>query len=90
MRTKFTRPSLTALVAAGAVLLAGSAPAQTPQPQTPTPAQYALGLLKRTADRLSAAKSFTFNTTSSVEVASPVGQMINYYSTAEVAVQRPD
>jgi hypothetical protein len=90
MRTKFTRPNLTALVAAGAVLLAGSAPAQTPQPQTPTPAQYALGLLKRTADRLSAAKSFTFKTTSSVEVPSPVGQMINYFSTAEVAVQRPD
>ena len=90
MITKFTRPNLTTLVAAGVVLLAGSARAQTPQTPTPTPAQYALGLLKRSADRLSAAKSFTFKTTSSVEVASPPGQMINYFSTAEVAVQRPD
>ena len=55
-----------------------------------THAQYALGLLKRTADRLSAAKSFTFKTTSSVEVTSPLGHMLTYFSAAEVAVQRPD
>jgi len=56
----------------------------------PTPAQYALGLLKRTADTLSAATNLTFKTSSSVEVVSPVGQSINYFSTAEVAVQRPN
>ena len=56
----------------------------------PTHAQYALGLLKRTADKLSAAKSFTFKTTSSVEVTSPLGHMLTYFSAAEVAVQRPD
>ncbi len=81
---------LTALVAAGAVFLAGSAQAQAPQPQTLTPSEYALGLLKRATDKLAAAKSFTFKTTSSVEVPSPVGQTINYFSAAEVAVQRPD
>lgn len=77
--------------------LALSAPAQTPAaaapppgPPKPTPAEYALGLLKRTCDRLSGAAKFTFKTTSSVEVISPVGQLINYFSTAEVAVQRPD
>ena len=87
-------------LALGAVIAIGSLPganAQTPPTaggvsatNAATPAQYALGLLKRSCDRLSAARSFTFKTTSSVEVLSPVGQMINYYSTAEVAVQRPD
>jgi hypothetical protein len=74
-----------------------SAPAQTPPavggaPDTnaPTHAQYALGLLKRAADRLSAATNFTFKTTSSVEVISPVGHLVNYFSAAEVAVHRPD
>jgi hypothetical protein len=87
-------------LALGAAIALGSLPgahAQTPPAaggvsgtNTPTPAQYALGLLKRTADRLSAAKSFTFKTTSSVEVTSPVGHMLTYFSAAEVAVQRPD
>jgi hypothetical protein len=75
----------------------GAISAQTPpaatsgsQPAPPTPAQFALALLRRAADRLSAATNLTFKTTSSVEVESPVGQMINYFSTAEVAVHRPD
>ena len=50
--------------------------AQSPQP---TPSEYALGLLKNATDKLSAAKSFTFKTTSSVEVPSPVGQTINLF-----------
>jgi hypothetical protein len=47
-------------------------------------------LLKRTTDKLSGATSFTFKTTSSVEVISPIGHLINYFTTADVAVQRPD
>ena len=88
---KANRSTIALLAISLASLTATTARAQpaSPPPQ-PTPAEYALGLLKRAADKLSAAKSFTFKTTSSVEVLSPVGQMINYYSTAEVAVQRPD
>jgi hypothetical protein len=55
-----------------------------------SPAQRALSLLKPAADRLSAAKAFTFKTQSMVEVPSPVGQMINYFFNSEVAVQRPN
>jgi hypothetical protein len=57
---------------------------------TPSPAQRALSLLKPAADKLSAAKAFTFKTQSMVEVPSPVGQMINYFFNSEVAVQRPN
>jgi hypothetical protein len=56
----------------------------------PSPAQRALALLKPAADRLSAAKAFTFKTQSMVEVPSPVGQIINYFFTSEIAVQRPN
>ena len=56
----------------------------------PTPAQHALGLLKQSADRLSAAKSFTVQTVSSAESPSPDGRMITYFSTTAVAVQRPN
>jgi hypothetical protein len=86
--------------ALGAAIALGSLPgahAQTPPPagapagtNAPTPAEYALGLLKRSADRLSTATNFTFKTTSSVEVISPVGHILNYFSAAEVAVHRPD
>ena len=57
---------------------------------TPTPAQRALALLRPAADRLSAAKAFTFKTHSMVEVLSPVGQVVNYFFTSDVAVQRPN
>lgn len=81
-------------LALGAAIALGGLPgahAQTqPASQKPTPAEYALGLLKRATDRLSGAKSFTFKTSSSVEVMSPVGHLINYFTTAEVAVHRPD
>src|SRR5262245_41425116 len=56
----------------------------------PTPAQRALALLKPAADKLSAAKTFTFKTYNMVEVPSPVGQLINYFFTSEVAVERPN
>jgi len=57
---------------------------------SPTPAQRALALLKPAADKLSAAKAFTFKTHSMVEVPSPLGHMINYFFTSEVAVERPN
>lgn len=56
----------------------------------PTPAEQALALLKPMADRLSAAKSFSFKTESMIEVPSPVGQMIDYFFTSEVGVERPN
>src|SRR5262249_6584106 len=37
-----------------------------------------------------AAKTFTFKTYNMVEVPSPVGQLINYFFTSEVAVERPN
>jgi hypothetical protein len=82
------------------ILLAGTAiaaahlrlVAQEPHPQaaavtdtnTPTPAQRALALLKPAADRLSAAKAFSFKTHSMVEVPSPVGQTINYFFDSDI------
>lgn len=56
----------------------------------PTRAQYALGLLKPVADKLSATKDFSFKIESMVEVPSPAGQMINYFFNSEVAVERPN
>ena len=100
MRThRHGRNAVATLTTASALIwaVATSALAQTQpgagpslQPPTPTHAQFALGLLKRAADRLSAATSFTFKTASSIEVASPLGHMLNYFTTAEVAVQRPN
>ena len=96
---RYARDAVVVLTTAAAFIcaIATNALAQTqpgaassPQPPTPTHAQYALGLLKRTADRLSAATSFTFKTTSSIEVPSPLGHMLNYFTSAEVAVHRPD
>lgn len=56
----------------------------------PTPAQRALARLKPAADRLSAAKAFTFKAHNMVEVLSPVGHIVNYFFTTEVAVERPN
>ena len=87
-------------LALGAAVALGSLPgahAQSPPAaggvsatNAPTPAQYALALLKPVADKLSAAKAFKFKVESMVEVPSPPGQMINYFSTYEVAVERPN
>ena len=54
----------------------------------PTPAQRALALLK--PDKLSATKEFSFKVESMVEVPAPPGQLIDYFFTSEVAVERPN
>jgi len=56
----------------------------------PSSSQRALTLLKQSADRLSAAKSFTVKTSSSIESPSLGGPMITYFSGSTVAVQRPN
>lgn len=93
MKTK-TRCSLTLAITLAWSVLAGAAPAQVEPAATdaapPSPAQYARDLLKKSADKLSAAKSFTVKVVSSAEHPSPGGPMITYFSTAEVAVQRPN
>jgi len=92
MTLRFFKPVVVGSTMAILGALTSGAQAQTPSPSAPppTPAQYALALFKRTADTLSAATNFTLKTTSSVEAVSPVGQSINYFSTAEVAVRRPN
>jgi hypothetical protein len=87
-------------LALGAAIALGSLPgahAQSPPAagaaaatNAPTPAQYALALLKPAADKLSAAKAFRFKIESMVEVPAPPGQMINYFFNTEVAVERPN
>jgi hypothetical protein len=56
----------------------------------PSASERALTLLKQSADRLSAAKSFTVKTASSIESPSLGGPMITYFSGSTVAVQRPN
>jgi hypothetical protein len=91
------RIRLSLVLTAAVTAVATSAQAQ-PQPTAGeaavtnalTPGQYALVLLKKSSDSLSAAKNFTVRTVSSAESPSPDGRMITYFSTAEVAVQRPN
>ena len=91
------RIRLSLVLTAAVTAVAAAAPAQS-QPTAGaavgtnvlTPAQYALGLLKHSADKLSAAKSFTVQVASSAESLSPDGRMITYFSNAKVAVQRPN
>lgn len=66
------------------------APVTTTTTNAPTPAQYALGLLKPIADKLSAAKALRIEVHSMVEVPSPTGQLLNFFSTTEVAIMRPN
>jgi hypothetical protein len=70
-----------------------SAPAQA-APQTPAHApimeQRALDLLKRMSATLGAAKAFTYQSRSTVEVPAKTGQFITLSATSEVAVQRPN
>jgi hypothetical protein len=92
MKTR-TRCSLAALITLAGSVLTGAALAQQPgatDATPPTPAQYAVALLKKSVDKLSAAKSFTFQTVSSAESQSPGGPMITYFAAAAVAVQRPN
>jgi hypothetical protein len=84
-----TKTRYTLAIAIGVALgpVAVTASAEDPQP---TAAQHALALLKQAADRLSAAKSFTVKTASSIETPSPGGPMITYFAGSTVAVQRPN
>jgi len=50
----------------------------------------ALAVLKRMSDRLAAAKSFTYQTRSVLEVPGKNGQFLTLVSRADVALQRPD
>ncbi len=84
-------------LAIGIALATGNLRAADPAPaasaavtNAPTPAQHALTLLKATTDKLSSAKAFTFKTHSMVEVPSPLGQMIDYFFTSEVGIERPN
>ena len=77
-------------LALSAILAMTSLPCEGADTKAPTPAQYALGLLKKSADKLSGAQSFTFKAVSSAESPSPDGRMITYFTTAAVAVQRPN
>jgi hypothetical protein len=92
MKTK----RLLGLALGAAIALGGlqAARAQTPPGNSgtnaPTPAERALASLKPVADKLSAAKAFTFKVESMVEVPSPPGQLINYFFTSEIAVERPN
>jgi hypothetical protein len=82
----------------GAAIVLGSLSAAHGQTQPaaggptagPTHAQYALGLLKPVADKLSAAKALRFKVDSMVEVTSPVGHMLNYFFNTEVEAERPN
>jgi hypothetical protein len=74
----------------GLILAMSSLPGEGADAKAPTPAQYAFGLLKKSADKLSAANGFTVRAVSNAETPSPDGRMITYFSTAEVAVQRPN
>jgi hypothetical protein len=50
----------------------------------------ALGVLRRMSTTLGAAKAFTYRSRSTVEVPAKTGQFITLFSTAEVALKRPD
>jgi hypothetical protein len=81
-----------------------SAPAKaaprTPEPAPPTapsakaPAavmeQAALDLLKRMSETLGAAKAFTYQSRSTVEVPAKTGQFVTLFGTSNVALERPN
>lgn len=50
----------------------------------------ALGLLKKMSNTLTSAKSFTYSAKNIVEVPAATGQFLTLFSTADVALQRPD
>ena len=67
---------------------------ESPSPKTAAPAsrldQNALDQLKRMSVTLGAAKAFTFQTNSTVEVPAKTGQFITLFATSEFALQRPN
>jgi hypothetical protein len=58
----------------------------SPEPVDP----QALGLLKRMSTTLGEAKAFTYRSRSIIEVPARTGQFITLFSSAEVALKRPD
>jgi len=67
---------------------------ESPSPKSAAPAtrldQNALDQLKRMSAALSAAKAFTFRTSSTVEVPAKTGQFITLFANSEFALQRPN
>jgi len=74
--------SLTALCAAALLVpaIAQAAPIN----------QKAIGLLKRSCDTLASAKAFTYKSSTTFEVPAKNGQFLTLFSTANVAVERPN
>jgi len=64
-------------------------PKAAPAP-APVMEQRALDLLRRMSDRLAAAKAFTFRARSSIEVPATTGQLLDFFTTSDVAVGRPN
>jgi hypothetical protein len=74
-----------------AVLVTGIRAEEASSPAKPTPIDpQALELLKRMSTTLGAAKAFTYQSMSTVEVPARTGQFITLFSTADVALKRPD
>jgi hypothetical protein len=65
---------------------------ESPSPKIAAPRldQNALDQLKRMSVALGAAKAFTFQTNSTVEVPAKTGQFITLFATSEFALQRPN
>jgi hypothetical protein len=67
---------------------------ESPSPKTTAPNpnidQNALDQLKRMSVALSAAKAFTFRTSSTVEVPAKTGQFITLFANSEISLQRPN
>jgi hypothetical protein len=73
------------------VLVTGIRAEETSSPAKPTPIDpQALELLKRMSTTLGAAKAFTYQFMSTVEVPARSGQFITLFATADVALKRPD
>ena len=76
----------TLLLTLASLLLIGSLRAEKSSAIDPT----ALSLLKRMSTTLSAAKAFSFRSTSILEAPSPTGQLITLVSEGQTEVQRPN
>jgi hypothetical protein len=87
---KMTMKTLRTVAIAMSFAMSATAVTAAADEVQPSASQRALFLLKQSADRLSAAKSFTVTTSSSIESPSLGGPMITYFSGSTVAVQRPN
>jgi hypothetical protein len=79
------------IVLSPAVLMAAE---ESPSPKTAAPnpnlEQKALDQLKRMSTALGAAKSFSFRTSSTVEVPAKTGQFITLFASSEITLERPN